>query len=187
MYHHPYAEIALFSRTTAGVSALQDEYHKAAALPKKPPKVSKEDKLQKKEQMLNWARGMTLDNVVSNTKQDDVESLGPRKWCDLSAELKKEFIKKNKIQLSQAFRNAADLGKNVTNHMNTKSFKEQIKAPLKSKSPATKPLCITEDGTLFHIINTIIRNKECNTKTKNSHDREDQDSRNPKSKEYILS
>ena len=99
----------------------------------------------------------------------------------MSAELKKEFMKKNKIQLSQALRNAADLGKNVANHMNAKSFKEQVKAPLKSKSPATKPLCITEDGTLFCVINTIIGNKECYIKTKNSHNREDQDFRNPKS------
>ena len=186
MHHHPYAEIALLSRSPAGDDALHDECQKPAALPKKPPKMSKEDKLQKKEQMLNWARGMTLNNVVLNIKRDDVESLGPRKWCDLSGELKKEFIKKNKIQLSQAFRNAADLGKNVANHMNAKSFKEQIKAPLKSKSPATKPLCITKDGTLFRIINTIIRNKECYIETKNSHDREDQDSRNPKSSAWQM-
>ena len=131
MHHHPHSEIALLSRTTACVDTLHDECDKTAPVPKKPPKVSKEDKLNKKEQMLNWARGMTLDNVVLNTSQDDVKSLGPRKWCDMSAELKKEFMKKNKIQLSQAFRNAADLGKNVTNHMNAKSFKEQLKAPLK--------------------------------------------------------
>ncbi len=137
---------------------------------------------------------MTLDNVVLNTSQDDVESLGPRKWCDMSAELKKEFMKKNKIQLSRALQNAADLGKNVANHLNAKSFKEQLKAPLKSKSPATKPLCITEDGTLFCVINTIIGNKECYIKTKNSHNREDQDLRDPKSiawqmmcKDYNLS
>ena len=118
MHHHPHSGIALLSRTTVGVDALHNECDKNATVPKKPPKVSKEDKLKKKEQMLNWARGMTLDNVVLNTSQDDVKSLGPRKWCEMSAELKKEFMKKNKIQLSQALRNAADLGKNVANHMN---------------------------------------------------------------------
>ena len=61
----------------------------------------------------------------------------------------------------QSLGNAPDLGKNVANHMKAASFKESFKAPLKSKSPATKPSCITEDGTLFCIISTIIQNKEC--------------------------
>ena len=86
-----HSKIALLSRTTAGVDTLGNECDKNAAVPKKPPKVSKEDKLKKKEQMMNWARGMTLENVVLNTSQDDVESLGPRKWCDMSADLKKEL------------------------------------------------------------------------------------------------
>ena len=124
---------------------------------------------------MNWACGMTLENVVLNTTR------GPKKWCELSAGVKKEFLKKNKIQLSQTFQNAPDLGKNVASHMKSASFKESIKAPLKSKSLATKPSCITEDGTLCHIINTIIRNKECYINTKNAHNREDQDYRNPKS------
>ena len=47
MHHHPHSEIALLSRTTTGVDALHDECDKNAAVPKNPPKVSKEDKLNK--------------------------------------------------------------------------------------------------------------------------------------------
>ena len=47
MHHHPHSEIALLSRTTTGVDALHDECDKKSAVPKKPPKVSKEDKLNK--------------------------------------------------------------------------------------------------------------------------------------------
>ena len=50
---------------------------------------------------------------------------------------------------------------NIASCMMAASFKESIKAHLKNKSPATKPSCITEDGTLFRIINTIIQNKAC--------------------------
>ena len=71
MHHHPHSEIALSSRTTVGVDALHDECDKNAAVPKKPQKVSKENKIKKKEQMLNWAQEMTLDNVVLNTSRDE--------------------------------------------------------------------------------------------------------------------
>jgi hypothetical protein len=73
---------------------------------------------------------MRLENVVLNTVRYDMDSLGPKKWCDLSAEMKKEFLKEKKIQLSQSFQNSPDLGKNIANHMKAASFKEQIKAPL---------------------------------------------------------
>ena len=182
IHHHPHHEIALASTTSADGAGV----NRKESPPKKALKLSKEDKVKKKEQMLNWARGMTLENVVLNSAGDDVDSLGPKKWCELSAEVKKEFLKKNKIQLSQSFRNAPDLGKNVANHMKAASFKDLIKAPLKSKSPTTKPSCITEDGTLFRIINTIIRNKECYIETKNAHDKEDQDSRDPKSSAWQI-
>ena len=62
-----------------------------------------------------WVRGMTLENVVLNANQDDVESLGPKRWFYISAELRKEFLKANKIQVAQSLRNAPDLGKNVAN------------------------------------------------------------------------
>ena len=42
--------------------------------------------------MLNWALGRTLEKVVLNTARDDVDSLGPKQWCDLSAEVKKDFF-----------------------------------------------------------------------------------------------
>jgi hypothetical protein len=58
---------------------------------------------------------MTLENVVLNANQDDVESLGPKRWFYISAELRKEFLKANKIQVAQSLRNAPDLGKNVAN------------------------------------------------------------------------
>jgi hypothetical protein len=65
-------------------------------------------------------------------------------------------------------------------------FKDQIKAPLKSKSLPTKPLCITEDGTLYHVINTIIQKKECYIETTNSHDKDDQDTRDRKASAWQI-
>ena len=138
IHHQPHNEIAQSSTAIADCVELNMNSGKKVTPPKEPPKQSKEDKEKKKDQILNWARGMRIENVVLNTARDDVYSLGPKKWCELSAEVKKEFLKKNKIQLSQSFRNAPDLGKNVANHMKAVSFKKSITAPLKSKSPATK-------------------------------------------------
>jgi hypothetical protein len=51
---------------------------------------------------------------------------------------------------------------------------------MKKKSITTKPLYITQAGTLYHIINTIIQKKECYMENTNSHDKEDQDTSNMK-------
>ncbi len=41
-------------------------------------------------------------------------------------------------------------------------------------------MCITKDGTLFQVLNTIIQKKELFIETKGSHDWEDQNSQTPK-------
>ena len=51
---------------------------------------------------------------------------------------------------------------------------------MKKKAHMTKPTRITQDGTLYHIINTIIQKKECYMGNANSHDKEDQDTSNMK-------
>jgi hypothetical protein len=52
---------------------------------------------------------------------------------------------------------------------------------MKKKSLTTKPSYITQAGTLYHIINSIIQKKECYMENRNSHDKEDQDTSNMKS------
>ena len=100
---------------------------------------------------------------------------------DLPAEVSKISMKANNIKLSQSLRTSSELGKYVANHMKAPDLKDQIKGPMKEKTAAAvKPSCITKEGTLFRVANTIIQKKEWFIETKGSHDREDQDSRRPK-------
>ena len=52
--------------------------------------------------------------------------------------------------------------------------------PLQRKSSTTKPDFIKVDSTLFQMVNVIIRGKEQYIALKESHDKDDLDSRNPK-------
>lgn len=112
---------------------------------------------------------------------DDLETLGVRRWADLKGYIKTAFLNANKIAVAQAHRKAGDLGKNVANEMNCKGYKHQLKAAhAKKQSGKSKPDCITVDGTIYRTVNVILRQKEQFMKIKESHDRNDTDSRNPK-------
>ena len=96
-------------------------------------------------------------------------------------------MKANNITTPQLMRAANLLGKVVANQIRAKSHKDQVCAPNRKKSAAsTKPKCITKEGTLFRIVN-VISCETCRTyyvATKTSHDKDDQDTRNPKSIEW---
>jgi hypothetical protein len=65
--------------------------------------------------------------------------------------------------------------------MKAQDLKDQIKGAIREKTAAAvKPTCITKDGSLFRVVNTIIQKEEWFIETKGSHDQEDQDSRRPK-------
>lgn len=87
-------------------------------------------------------------------------------------------------------RNSRDLGKVVANHINAQHFKDQVMAPqekrAKAKNHATKPTCITEQGTMFRIINTCLceEGRPSYIETRNAHDRDDTDTRLPNAVEY---
>jgi hypothetical protein len=67
------------------------------------------------------------------------------------------------------------------NKINCKGYKHKIKSSLAKKhSATTKPDCIKVDGTLFQTVNVIIHKKEQYIALKESHDKDDLDSRNPK-------
>ena len=99
--------------------------------------------------MLIWARGLQLKDVVLTQDGEDVDTLGPRKWSELTAMVKEAFMKANNISKSQTLRLASQLGKNVANHINSQGFKDKIKTTLRttSKSKRTKPDSVTMDGT----------------------------------------
>jgi hypothetical protein len=119
------------------------------------PKLSKEEKAQAKERMLVWARGLQLRDVVLTQNGEDVDTLGPRKWSDLTMHVKEAFMKANNISKSQTLRLASQLGMNVANHINSQGFKYTIRTTLRStsKSKHVKPDCVTIDGTLYQAIN----------------------------------
>lgn len=150
--------------------------------PPSKPKLSKEEKAQAKERMLIWARGMQLRDVVLTQNGEDVDTLGPRKWSELTMQVKEAFMKANNISKSQTLRLASQLGMNVANHINSQGYKDKVKSTLRtaSKNKRAKPDCVTYDGTYYRAINVIILKKELYILTKDSHDQQDQDTRNAK-------
>jgi hypothetical protein len=124
---------------------------------------------------------LTLKDVVLTKEGLDVETLGVRKWSELKCYVKQALLQANKTAIAQAHRKNKDLGKNVANKINCKGYKHKIKSSLAKKhSPTTTPDFIKVDGTLYRMVNVIIREKEQYIALKESHDEDDLNSKNPK-------
>ena len=139
------------------------------------------DRELEKARLVEWASSLSLKDVVLTKDGLDVETLGVWRWLDLKCYVKQAFLQANKIAISQAHRKNNELGKNVANELNCKGFKHKIKNSLaKKQSPTTKPDFIRVDGTLYRMVNVIVKGKEQYIALKESHDKDDLDSRNPK-------
>lgn len=68
---------------------------------KKPTLSATKEKAKKKEQLLEWAKKMRIDDVTLNETKTDVVSLGPAAWETLSKEVKSAVLKENGIKISQ--------------------------------------------------------------------------------------
>jgi len=148
-------------------------------------KMSKEEKKQQKKEQFDrqvaWAKTLTIDHIIADEDGTDVNTLGGTEWAPLHGEVKKAFMQKNKITIPHKMRKVGDFGKVVMNHIKAQGYKNNLTAPnRRSRSAATKPTCIVEEGTLFRVINTITECKEDYIETNNAHDQADQDTRNPK-------
>lgn len=139
----------------------------------------------KKKDMIDFVSKQRIDNIVLNSDNTDVESVGGVSWTKLTVDAKREFAKVNNISVPQTMRTGADLGKVVANWINSSGYRDMIAAVVKKKAPgstaaATKPTCITIESTLFRVINTIVACKVAFMATKAANDRDDQDSHKPK-------
>ena len=61
---------------------------------------SKAAKEAEKEQLVSWAKGLMLEDVVLTKEGDDVETLGECKWSDLKGYVKMAFISAWKIPIA---------------------------------------------------------------------------------------
>ena len=126
-----------------------------------------EDKKRAEERMIQWVQNLCIDTVVLTTDKSDVATLGGQRWNDvvvngekvskgMSTKVKKAFMSKHNIQIREAFRPVALLGRNVAAHINEGPARRAIASGARKKSSSTaKPECITEDGTLFRLSNTV--------------------------------
>ena len=53
---------------------------------------------QERERLLSWASGMTLDNIIINVGNSDVDTIGSRLWIELTVEVHKAFILGNNMK-----------------------------------------------------------------------------------------
>lgn len=196
MAHHPHADIAL-----EGVPVDDNGFPIAPSLPSlstttdstttktntnnnnnKKKSMSKEEKAEQKKHQIQWAEGLTINDIVLTDNGLDVHTLGGKEWNKLNGEVKRAFMKKNAISQPQSMRLVSQLGNVVSNHINAQGYKNNLTAShRRSRSAATKPTCITKEGTLFRVVNTIAELKDDYKETNSSHDQHDQDTRNPKS------
>ena len=89
------------------------------------------------------------------------------------------------ILIPQKLRNNEGLGIAVANFMKAKQYKDGTIEAISKKIPAaTRPPNLKSDGTMYRVINTIMVLMQCYISTKQSNDKEDQDSRNPKATDW---
>lgn len=135
----------------------------------------------KKQQMLQWVDTLDTSHIQLTPDENDVQQLGGIDWGKLSADIMKKFMKNNNISKPNNMRTKNKLGECVANHMKAQGYKNSLTSAHRKKSKATtKPDCLTEDGTMFRIANTIAEQKDAFIETKNSHDQGDQDTRRAK-------
>ena len=76
---------------------------------------------EKKEKEIDWAKKRKLEDLVLNEQENDVETLGGRRWTTIPKYSKEAFINANNIPIPQKKRNDGDLGQVVANHMKAKN------------------------------------------------------------------
>lgn len=145
------------------------------------------DSAKKKNELVLFAERQTLDSIVLTEDRKDVESIAGVAWTKLLKPAKKAFMMKQKIQIPQSMRNDNMLGAVIANWMNSTDYRLSISSGVtkkagggKKKPAATVPKCLTSNGTMYRVINTIISCKTAYMETKANNDREDQDSQKPK-------
>jgi len=139
----------------------------------------------KKKEMEEFATKQTLDNIEFTTDNKDVLKIGGVPWTKLLVKAKKAFCTANNIPIPQNMRNGDQIGKVIANWVNSAEYRESVQDRVSKKAggkkaAATKPACLELVGTMFRVVNCIISCKAAFMATKATHDREDQDSRNPK-------
>ena len=145
--HHPNGEYARPSTVD------NDEGRKVAA-PAAGRTTRETAASRKKKEMIEFVSKQRIDNVILNSDNTDVDSLGGVSWSKLTVDAKREFAKVNNISVPQSMRTGADLGKVIANWINSIGYREMVVAVVKKKAPgsttaATKPTCITTELTLF--------------------------------------
>jgi hypothetical protein len=95
-------------KSAEGGDNIVDPSPPTAVITKAAVKATKEAE---KERLINWAKGLTLEDVVLTKEGDDSETLGACKWSDLKGYTKMAFITVHKISIAQAFRFTPILGR----------------------------------------------------------------------------
>ena len=119
----------------------------------------------------NWASNLKMDSCILADDKSNIETIGGMAWNELTVVVRLAFISANDLNILHNFCLARDLGKIIGEHISAKSLRDLV-AP-KKKSESTKPKCITLDGALYHVINTINECKESFIETKNAPNKKD--------------
>ena len=106
-------------------------------------------------------------------------------WSSIPKYCNEAFMNQVGITIPQKLHNNEGLGKAVANYVKATQYKDDtINAITKKTAASTRPLILKSDGTMYCVINTIMVLMQCYMNTKQSNNKEDQDSRNPKSTEW---
>ena len=130
-----------------------------------------------RDNLLNWAVNLKLEHVILTDDKNDIESIGGKEWKKRTLVIKRAFIGANGIKIPHKLRTSKDVGEIVAQQICAKSQRDIMVPQKKKKSASTKPKCLTRDGTLYRVINTISECKDSFIETKNAHDKDDLDSR----------
>ena len=146
----------------------------------------KEDLKKKKEfkhkQQLMWVKTLTFSNVVLDGPKKSVVSIGGVPYASINVPVIASFLRQQDIQVINRRRKKGDMEELILQHMKGSQYREKVISASKRKTSAkTKPSVLTEDGTLYRVVNVITceKGKEYYITTRKQFERNDLDGKLP--------
>ena len=127
------------SVTSSTIAAAMDTSDIASSTTGTTKEAAKAAKEAEKEGLINWAKGLKLEDVILTKERDNGETLGLRKWSALKANIMMSFIKASNIPIGQDLCLGKDLGKNVAKEINCSVYKQKVKTSQSKKKAASVP------------------------------------------------
>ena len=136
-----------------------------------------------------WVKTLTFSNVVLDGPKKSVVSIGGVPYASINVPVIASFLRQQDIQVINRRRKKGDMEELILQHMKGSQYREKVISASKRKTSAkTKPSVLTEDGTLYRVVNVITceKGKEYYITTRKQFERNDLDGKLPHAEAWEL-